>query len=372
MRGSFDGSLHVTVIDEGSGVPIVDAVVFVDGTEVGVTDGLGQLSVEVDSVDRVEARADSYVSTAFVGADAEIVTIPLRRAVGFEIAMIQGTVAAFEDIEPPAGGLVRARIGRVQNGDVDVSLPIATCDSPGPCNFTATVPTGRVQLFAQIDIVEPGPTDLPDDDIFTPVSFGLSQPVSLLSGEERNDVRVERFTDSSLTTVEVQPAAAGEGIDAVVGVPGIALPQGAMVFFTTFGQRSYMLPRPMGALAEATYWAITAGEAEGEPGETARSVTVSREPAGSVAEQLVAPPTAAPPGLTREGESWVASGMADASLWEVRTSGARVVVFDGRDRVEAPEGRATVIAWVAPPEEDGWDLTNVARRFSQRASRTTP
>lgn len=368
VRGSFDGTLHVTVIDEGSSVPLVDAVVFVDGTEVGSTDGTGQLSVEVDSADRVEARLEGYATTAFVGADAEVVTLPMRRVVGVEIAMIQGQLAAFEDLEPPAGGVVRARIGRLQRGLVDATLPVATCESPGPCTFAATVPTGRVQLFAQIDAVEPGPTEVPDDDIFTPLSFGLSEPVTLLSGEELRDVRVERFADSALTTVEVERASPGSGIDAVVGVPGIGLPQGAMVFFASPNQRSYALPQPTGVLAEASYWTITAAEGEVAPGVDGRSVTVTREPRGTVSEELTAPATGTLPALRREGGEWVASGIGEASLWEVRTDQFRAVVFDGRDRVEGPEGTARVIAWVAPPADDGWDLADVERRFTERSS----
>ncbi len=359
VRGDFDSVVHVTVIDEADGAVIEGATVLVDGVEQGQTDAHGQLSVTIAAADRVEARAPGRVTTAFLGAGASVQTIPLALS-GLSMTALHAEVAGYADLQPPAGTTVRATIGRVVDSIDEVGPPLVVCEGGTECRFDGPVPAGRVQLFAQIDAVDPGPTDDPADDIVTPLSFGLSDALQLAPGLI-TDLRVERFRDEALVEVEVIPASA-DGFDEVVGVPGIRLGEGVIVFFDRPGGGRFLLPRTEGALATASFWAITrARSAAGE------SITVARQRPGAIDPRPVGPPAPPLPTLTAGSGGYVIGGVERALIYELRSEDERVVVFDGRDQIASTDEDASLVLWEAPPPEHELDLAQVERTFTRRA-----
>lgn len=369
VRGTFGGDIYVTVVDARTLAPILGAAVLLDGEAVGETDLHGALHVSHAAVDLVEASASGYEVTGFAGADAEVYTIPLRATAPAPTATVRGEVAGFGDVEAPAGGTVRAIIGVSRDKAIDGADPVmARCEGGDACTFTLTAPIGQVRLFAQILGVDPGPTPDPSDDVVTPLSFALSDPLQLMSGETREAVRLERFADTALTEVTVTTPPAASGIDAVVGVPGLGLGDDVLVFVPEAGQTRFLLPTPSGSLAQTNFWGIARGTGPG-----GESIAVIREPRASAPAHVAPPDLAAIPTVTRSGESYVIGGADGAVIVEVRVDGvARVFAFDGRREIEAPAGAGSVVAYVAPAQEDGWDLTELRQTFTQRMTAELP
>ncbi len=360
-RGTFAGSVTITVHDQTDESPIGGAVVTVDGIEVGATAADGSIVVDGETADRIEVSASGYATMAYVGTGAEVVTVAMRRP-SATFGNVAGSVSGLDGFEVPAGAVLRTRVGVAAEGErIALRAPVATCEGIGACFFEGTAMPGvPTRFFAQIEAVDDMGTPGIADDVVTPLSFALSDTV-MASGLSADTVDLEPLPSSELAALEIELPGSVPGIDRVVGVPGVGLGSAILFFGAHDGQTEFLLPAAMGEFEGSRRWAVTHASRD----DGAESVAVVRAAQGEAVASLVAPVPGAIPELSSAGGELDLSTVGTRALVEVwEASEARwTLVFDDRDTL-ALSGPADVTIWNAPPQTDGFRLSELRSTFT--------
>jgi len=362
-RGTFAGTAAITVVDALDQSAIEGARVRIDGIEVGVTSEDGSIVIDGGTLDRVEVSAEGYATTAYVGTNAEVVTVAMRRPPTAGLARVTGTVIGLDAITVPEGAALRTRIG-VATEDGQLALPdpmlASVCEGADPCTFGMRV-TGDVpsRFFAQIEAIDDQGTPEVDDDVVTPLSFALSGVVVPAAGDELGDVIVEPLPASALAGLAIEAPGPVPGSDRVVGVPGIGLGSAVLFFGAHEGQTQFLLPAAVEEFADARRWAVSVATRGGG----AQSVAVTRAARGDAVESLIAPtPSAIPELAWSAGELSGLASRAMVEVWE-ETEQRWTLVFDDRDAL-ALSAPARVTLWYAPPQSGGFRLAELRSTFT--------
>ncbi len=361
VRGTFAGTAHVMAVDRHDGEPIVGAIVLADGIDVGRTGADGRLAVEADAIDRIEVQAPGYFATAFVGAQAELLTLPLEREIA-ATAEYHGTVALPGAAEVPAGAVLFTRVSAATSGEhLAVSgATLTQCAETTECAFNGlAVPGARTTVFAQFDAYDDGGTpDDAADDVITPLGFAVSAPLVAEVDAPSVEVVLDPVHQAALAIdlPDLVP-----GTDRVVGVPGVGVESATMVLGNFRGQTAFALPQATGALATSRCWAFALASGEG-----VESASVARAAAGETPARLAPPALPAPASPSIAGTE-LTLGATDAVLVEVWDPSAsrRTFVFDERATIEAT-APAAVYVWHGPAQTDGLDLATLHSTFTGR------
>jgi hypothetical protein len=350
--GDATTKLRVRVIDARSRDPLVGATVTSDAAS-AVTDALGQSILP--SGDVVAARASGFVTHTFVGAEAGALTIALEPLTPPDVRTVTVELAGWSALRASEGDGLVARLSAGRDPRIDLEAPgTATCIGSDPeCRVSFVVGARVRHAFAELAVIDDaGTPDDPSDDVETPFGFALGELVDDGATLARVDAVVEVELDLRL------PA----GVDAIVGVPGVRIDDEVLVLAPTSRDR-FVLP----VLDGAAFWAIatsTAGEL------TTRSVerATADELRGTFAP--LAPLTRLD--VRREGDALVLDH--EAALLVLASREHVVHVFDDRAQVPAAwfTSEVTAIDTEATRGTEGWNLDEVERRWTRRATRSVP
>jgi hypothetical protein len=339
--GAADGSTLFTREDAPGFAAIEDARI------------AGAISVRVTT-----AGAWAGVTTwAGVAADRVVVAVPRRAG-----RAIDGRVAGADTLgaaDVLAGPLETPRF--TSFGALDRAAPSACAMlGDGSCRFTGVASESASRAVAIVR-----------DASGAPIAFGVgplavdgTADISLLDESMRAPV-VELALGASLP---MPPP----GLDAVVGVPGLATAEGIGLLPQTPGSDGSLgVPELAGPLADASWWVLL--EARSADG-SARSVVVQRgirDPGGvGTLPELLAPPAVT---VTSGGEVQIAE-VAGASLFVVECASAETTLV--LDLAAAPalgpcDGRLRVRAIDAPGASGAALDLDTVDRTAQRFSETT-
>jgi len=350
--GDATANLRVRVIDARSREPLVGATVASDDAS-AVTDALGETVLR--SGDVVGARAAGFVAQTFVGAEAGALTIALEPVTPPTARTVTVELAEWSALRASEGEGLVARFSAGRDLRIDREAPgRATCfGTDAACRVSFTVGEHAHHAFAELAVVDDaGTPDDPSDDVEAPFGFALGELVDDGATLARVDAVVEVELDLRL------PA----GIDAIVGVPGVRIDDEVLVLAPASRDR-FVLP----VIDGAAFWAVatsTAGDL------TTRSV--ERATADELGGSLVPPAPLTRLDVRREGEVLVLDH--EAALLVLSSREHVVRVFDARTQVPAAwfTSEVTAIDTEAMPGLEGWNLDEVERRWTRRATRSVP
>ena len=317
--GALAGRVEVIVIDEETRELLPQATIAIGGADatalVTREDAPGFAVIEDARVAgaiwvRIATGGPWEGVTPWVGVAGDRVVVAVPRRAG---RAIDGRVAGADTLgaaDVLAGPLETPRF--TSFGALDRAAPSAcTLAADGSCRFTAVASESASRAVATVR-----------DASGAPIAFGLgplapggTADISLLDPSMRVPV-VELSLGASLPT---PPA----GLDAVVGVPGLATAEGIGLLPQTAGaDGSLGVPELSGPLADASWWVLL--EARSADG-AARSVVVQRgirDPEG--VREL--PPFLAPPEVSVVGDEVQIGEVAGASLFVVECAGASTML----------------------------------------------
>ncbi|UJR85467.1 Hypothetical protein I5071_75470 [Sandaracinus amylolyticus] len=265
------GRIEVIAIGEDSRTPIDGAVIDVraDGTSIAESTTPGYATFEdarLEGPVTITVRTEGTYAgtTTWAGVAADRVVIPVARA-GAERS-IEGRVLGADTLGAAsvlAGPLVAPHITRPSA--IDDATPGACVDEgSGACRFRASAPLEVDHVAAILR-----------DASGAAIGFGI--------GEVGEDGSVEvSVLDPASRVAAIPLAMEGPlptppiGLDAVVGVPGIATSHGISLLPQTAGEGGVLaVPELSGALADATWWVMAqAYDSANDTG--ARSVVLLR------------------------------------------------------------------------------------------------
>jgi len=381
--GAIDGVVNLYVIDDVTRMPVAGATVRV-GTIDGTTDATGLFVAEgVTGAQTVIAKAASYRSEMWVGANGANMTLDLQPATAATppSAKLSGQITGFTGLTVPAGHIKLASVTYSQTDDIgavanSIKTPNDTNTCFGvqptdPCNYTVVTRTGRIGLIAAIfDRDLKGTPNNPNDDTMTLIRWAIRSNVTVVSGVDQTSQDLTMFAASDLNTVSVDFGTPPSGLPTVggfVGVDGGADGIYQLLIPKTPTDSTILVPT-LAALASTNY-RLTAIASNGTGDNVPQSVVVRRAltdttlPAGT----WLPPPTGVT--VTRTSASWTAASGAMVTGVEL-TQGTTTVthllsitVFDGTttsvtlpDLVTLPTG--AIDAHVQSIGATGLDLGN--------------
>lgn len=346
--------VRVRVIDARTREPITGAMVTSDDAS-AITDVSGE--VLLPSGDAVGAHLDGFVAHTFVGADAGAMTLALDPTSPPSMRTVDVELADWSALVASEGDALVVRFSAGRDPRIDTDLPgSATCVGTDPeCRVSFDVSPRARHAFAELAVIDDaGTPDDPSDDFETPFGFAIGELIDDGASLARVDAVIEVELDLRLP----------EGIDAIVGVPGVRVDDEVLVLATpTPSRASFVLP----VLDGAAFWAIhtsTIGAL------TSRSV--ERATPDELRGTFEPPAPITRLDVRREGTELVLDH--EATLLVLASREHIVHVFDDRTRVPAAwfSSDVTAIATDATRGAEGWNLDEVERRWTRRATRPVP
>lgn len=350
--GDASARVRVRVIDARTREPIVGATVISDDAR-AVTDATGE-SV-LPSGEAVGAQASGFITQTFVGAEAGALTFALEPVEPPSTRTVTVELADWSALRTSEGEGLVARFSAGRDPRIDLEAPgTATCrGTDAECRVSFVVGERARHAFAELATIDDaGTPGDPSDDVETPFGFAIGELVEDGATLARVDAVVEVELDLRL------PA----GIDAIVGVPGVRIDDEVLVLAPASRDR-FVLP----VIDGAAFWAIvtsTVGEL------TTRSV--ERATVDELRGTFAPPAPLTRLDVRREGDALVLDH--EAALLVLSSRDHVVHVFDDRAQVPAAWFTSTVTAidTDATRGADGWNLDEVERRWSRRATRAVP
>lgn len=350
--GDASSQIRVRVIDARTREPLVGATVTSDDAS-ATTDATGE-SV-LPSGDVVGARMSGFVAQTFVGAEAGAFTLALEPSTPPTTRAVTVELADWSALRTSEGEGLVARFSAGRDLRIDLEAPgTATCvGTETECRVTFAVGEHARHAFAELATIDDaGTPEDPSDDVETPFGFAIGELVDDGATLARVDAVVEVELDLRL------PA----GIDAIVGVPGVRIDDEVLVLAPANRDR-FVLP----VLDGAAFWAIvtsTAGEL------TTRSV--ERATADELRGSFAPPAPLTRFDVRRDGDALVLDH--EAALLVLASREHVVYVFDERTQVPAAWFTSAVVATDTDAMRgvEGWNLDEVERRWTRRATRAVP
>lgn len=350
--GPIDGVVNLYVIDDATRAPIRGAAVRV-GTLDGTTDEAGLFVAEgVTGPQTVSAKAATYRSELWVGADGANITMSLPKADGTAVASraLQGQLTGFGALTVPAGHAKDAIVFASQTPDLgDPANELENTQNAcyvrlagQDCAFTLTARTGRIALGAAIyDRDLKGTPGNFDDDTLTLIGWAVRRGVDVSAGGAPvTGMDLAPLPTAQLQTVTVDFGAA-PGFQTVAGLVGLDLgAEGILQLpaFVTRGAGSLLVPRA-DALAVTSGYRFTGFAIDGQPA-TRQSVVLRRGLAGPTLAAGEWLPVPAGVAVNRTSGSWTNVPGATVHGAEYRAGKTRVLnvtVYDGSARFTVPD-----------------------------------
>ncbi len=352
--GRTMAQVRVRVLDARTRAPLAGATVTSDDA-VAFTDAQGE--VVLPSGDAVGARATGFVAQTFVGAEAAALTLALEPSTPPPTRTVTVELADWSALRATQGDGLVARFSTGRDPRIDRDSPsTATCSGADlTCRVSLEVGEHARHAFAELATVDDaGTPDDPRDDLEVPFGFAIGALI---------DDGAVLTTVEEVVEVELD-LRLPEGIDAIVGVPGLRVDDEVLVLASPTPPRSrFVLP----VLEGASFWAIATHTAG-----TLSSRAVERATPDELRTALAPPSPIVRLEVTRDGDELLLDH--EGVLLSLHSHEHVLHVFDRRARVPAawiPDPIAAT-ATDATPGVNGWNLDEVERRWSRRATRALP